>query len=88
MGICMTAILGKGMIMGSKKSKRNKTAITAKELARQKFMLIWSAIFVIYGFVFYYLPLGGWIMAFQNYKNKTGFFHSKWVGLDKFKFLF
>lgn len=44
--------------------------------------------FVIYGFVFYYLPLGGWIMAFQNYKPKDGFLHSKFVGLDKFGFLF
>ena len=84
----MTAILGKGTRMGSKKNRKNKTRITAKELGRQKFLLIWSAVFVVYGFVFYYLPLGGWIMAFQNYKNKTGFLHSQWVGLDKFKFLF
>jgi putative aldouronate transport system permease protein len=27
-------------------------------------------------------------MAFENYKNKTGLFHSKWVGLEKFRFLF
>ncbi|MBR4169265.1 MAG: sugar ABC transporter permease [Lachnospiraceae bacterium] len=62
--------------------------MSKKELKRQRPLLIWSAIFVVYGFVFYYLPLGGWVMAFQNYKNKTGFFHSKWIGLDKFKFLF
>ena len=42
--------------------------------------------FVIYGFIFYYLPLGGWIMAFQNYKPKTGLLHSKFIGLDKFNF--
>ena len=62
--------------------------ITKKDLIKQRTLIIWSAIFVIYGFIFYYLPLGGWVMAFQNYKNKTGFFHSQWVGLDKFKFLF
>ena len=33
-------------------------------------------------------PLGGWIMAFQNYKPKDGLLHSAFVGLDKFKFLF
>ena len=27
-------------------------------------------------------------MAFQNYKPKDGFLHSKFVGLDKFRFLF
>jgi putative aldouronate transport system permease protein len=38
--------------------------------------------------LFNYIPLAGWAMAFQNYKPKTGIFHSKWIGLDKFKFLF
>ena len=46
--------------------------ITWKEIKRQKFLLICAAAFVIYGFIFYYLPLGGWIMAFQNYKPKPG----------------
>ncbi len=62
--------------------------INWKEVKRQKVLLIWAAIFVIYGVIFYYLPLGGWIMAFQNYKPKTGFLHSAFVGFEKFKFLF
>lgn len=62
--------------------------INWKEVKRQKVLLIWAAIFVVYGFIFYYLPLGGWIMAFQNYKPKTGFLHSTFVGFEKFKFLF
>lgn len=72
----------------SRGKKRTKQAITWKEVKRQKVLLIWSAFFVIYGFVFYYLPLVGWIMAFQNYKPKNGMFHSKFIALDKFKFLF
>ena len=71
-----------------KKKKTPGPKITWKEIKKQKFLLICSAFFVIYGFVFYYLPLGGWIMAFQNYKPKDGFLHSKFVGLDKFGFLF
>jgi putative aldouronate transport system permease protein len=43
---------------------------------------------VIYGFIFCYLPLAGWLMAFENYKPKEGFFHSKFIGLGKFKQLF
>ncbi|MCR5418531.1 MAG: ABC transporter permease subunit [Lachnospiraceae bacterium] len=76
--------------MSSEKSseKKKEFAITKKELIKQKVLIIWTVVFVIYGFIFYYLPLVGWLMAFQNYKNKTGFFHSKWVGLTKFKFLF
>ena len=62
--------------------------ITRKELRRQRVLLIWAAVFVVYGFVFCYLPLGGWLMAFQNYKPKTGILHSKFVRLGKFKVLF
>lgn len=67
---------------------KTKSRINWKEVKRQKVLLLWSAVFVIYGIIFYYVPLGGWIMAFQHYKPKTGFLHSKFVGLDKFKFLF
>lgn len=62
--------------------------ISMKDVKKQTTLLIWSAVFVIYGVVFYYVPLGGWLMAFQNYKAKDGLFHSSFVGLDKFKFLF
>lgn len=72
----------------AKKEKETKVKITWKEIKRQKFLLICSALFVIYGIMFYYLPLGGWIMAFQNYKPKDGLLHSAFVGLDNFKFLF
>jgi len=65
-----------------------KVEFTWKEVKRQKFLLFWAAVFVIYGIIFYYLPLGGWLMAFQNYKPKDGLLGSQFVGLDKFKFLF
>ena len=65
-----------------------KVEFTWKEVKRQKFLLFWAAVFVVYGIVFYYLPLGGWLMAFENYKPKDGIFGSEWIGLAKFKFLF
>ncbi len=67
-----------------KKDKR----ITWKEVKRQKTLLIISFFVVVYGFIFYYWPLTGWIMAFQHYKPKQGMLGSKFVGLEKFKFLF
>jgi len=67
-----------------KKDKR----ITWKEVKRQKFLLVVSFFVVVYGIIFYYWPLTGWIMAFQQYKPKDGLLHSKIVGLAKFKFLF
>lgn len=70
------------------KSQGPAMKITWKEIKRQKVLLFWSAIFVVYGIIFAYLPLGGWLMAFQNYKPKDGLLHSKFIGLDKFIFLF
>ena len=70
------------------KEKSMRTPITWKEMKRQKFLIVCAILFVIYVLVFYYIPLGGWIMAFQNYKPRTGLLHSTFVGLDKFKFLF
>lgn len=71
-----------------RKSKAVGPRITWKEIKRQKFLMFCAAVFVIYGIIFYYVPLGGWIMAFQNYKPRTGLLHSQFVGLDKFRFLF
>ena len=51
-----------------------KAKITWKETKRQKVLLFWSGVMVIYGIIFYYLPLAGWAMAFQNYKPKLGIF--------------
>lgn len=73
--------------MASKK-KRVKTKFDWKEFKRQKVLMFWAAIFVIYGVIFYYLPLGGWGIAFQNYKPALGMFKSEFVGLQKFQQLF
>ena len=75
------------MAQGAAKVKKSKK-ITLKELKRQKSLLIISFFVTVYGIIFYYWPLTGWIMAFQNYKPKNGILGSKFVGLDKFKFLF
>lgn len=74
----------------ARKSKSQAPAmkITWKEVKRQKVLLFWAAVFVIYGIIFAYLPLAGWLMAFQNYKPKDGLLHSSFIGLDKFIFLF
>ncbi len=58
------------------------------EFKHQRVLIIWAAIICLYGFIFYYVPLVGWLMAFQNYKPVLGVFKSEFIGLDKFKFLF
>ena len=82
-------IMGDDQLMARNRSKtENKKKITLKEMKKQSFLLIVSFFVVVYGVIFYYWPLTGWIMAFQNYKPKTGLLGSKFVGMDKFKFLF
>lgn len=44
--------------------------------------------FVIWLIVFKYIPLGGWLMAFQDYNPAKGVFDQEWVGLKHFKVLF
>lgn len=59
-----------------------------KEFKRQKVLMFWAAVFVIYGVIFCYAPLVGWLMAFQNYKPKDGILGSQFIGLEKFARLF
>ncbi len=74
--------------MARQRTEEKKIKISLKEMKRQSFLLIVSFFMVVYGIIFYYWPLTGWLMAFQNYKPKKGLLGSKFVGLDKFKFLF
>ncbi len=62
--------------------------ISLIEFKRQRVLIIWSIFFVIFGVIFCYVPLLGWIMAFQNYKPKDGIFGSAFVGMQKFQMLF
>lgn len=39
-------------------------------------------------FIFAYVPLGGLVMAFQNFKPIPSFWGSKFVGLENFRYLF
>src|SRR5436305_1688986 len=43
---------------------------------------------VVYFLIFYYLPLLGNVVAFQNYSPYLGFFRSPWTGLDNFNAVF
>ncbi|MDR0271543.1 ABC transporter permease subunit [Paenibacillus sp.] len=43
---------------------------------------------VIVTLIYAYGPMAGLIMAFQNFEPLSGFFHSKFVGLDNFRYVF
>jgi putative aldouronate transport system permease protein len=51
--------------------------------------VLMSVPLLIYKFIFSYIPLSGWLMAFQDYKlGIKSIFDQSWVGLKHFKFLF
>lgn len=66
-------------------AKRNSNL---KKFIQQKALFSMLIPFIIYVFVFNYIPTTGWLMAFKNYNPVIGFKNSKWVGLDNFKALF
>ncbi|MEK3717553.1 ABC transporter permease subunit [Paenibacillus sp. FSL R7-0333] len=59
-----------------------------KSVLQQKYLYLMSLPFVIWVFIFSYVPIWGWLMAFQNYKPVRSFSEQKWVGLDNFRELF
>ncbi|AIQ28200.1 protein lplB [Paenibacillus sp. FSL P4-0081] len=67
-------------------TKRKKSAW--RELINQKYLYYMSIPFVLWVFVFQYLPLWGWTMAFQKYRPGVSFFDQKWVGFEHFRTLF
>ncbi|RED60356.1 ABC transporter permease [Cohnella lupini] len=55
---------------------------------RNRYLYMMSLPFVVWVFVFSYLPLWGWTMAFQKFKPGKSFMEQEWVGFDYFKELF
>ncbi|NIK75209.1 putative aldouronate transport system permease protein [Paenibacillus castaneae] len=55
---------------------------------QQRYLYMMSLPFVIWIFIFSYVPVWGWLTAFQNYKPKNSILNQKWVGFDNFIELF
>lgn len=47
-----------------------------------------SVPFLIHVIIFKYIPIWGWVLAFQNYWPGKSVFQQTWVGLDNFRDLF
>ncbi|MDM0985707.1 ABC transporter permease subunit [Clostridium perfringens] len=82
--------------MKSKAKKLPKEKLTMKDRMKRfrnnKELLLLTIPGAIWFLVFAYLPMFGVIVAFKRWRIHGGFFeslmNSKWVGFDKFKFLF
>lgn len=55
------------------------------KLIAQRQLILMSLPFMLVVIVFSYLPLWGWVMAFQDYSIGKGMLHSPFVGLANFK---
>lgn len=60
----------------------------ASRLAANRTLLLMIAPAAIYFFLFSYVPMGGVVLAFKQFRYDLGIFHSPWVGLDNFRFFF
>ncbi|ADU28827.1 ABC transporter permease [Evansella cellulosilytica] len=59
-----------------------------KKCKEQKVLLLMSIPFVLWLFVFRYVPLYGWTMAFQDFRPARPVFEQEWAGFEHFIFLF
>jgi len=50
----------------------------------QRQLLVLTVPFLLLVFVFNYMPIWGWLMAFQNFNPARGVLNSRWIGLDNF----
>ena len=50
--------------------------------------MLMSIPFLVWLFVFKYVPLWGWMIAFQKYRLSRDIFDQQWIGWENFKFLF
>ncbi|RKN73038.1 sugar ABC transporter permease [Paenibacillus ginsengarvi] len=57
-------------------------------MARDKYLYLLALPGIVYFLIFKYVPVGGLVIAFQNYSPYLGILHSEWVGLEHFQRFF
>lgn len=72
----------------SNPANAGKTKRFFRTMVQQKYLYLMSLPFVIWVIIFSYVPIWGWLMAFQNYKPRNGILDQEWVGLKHFIELF
>lgn len=65
-------------------SARNRTSVIRQKLCNQRYLIAMSFPFLLWVLLFAYVPLLGWIMAFQTYKPGKSIFDQEWVGMQHF----
>lgn len=68
----------------SNDSANSFSARLGRDIKRNKMLYIWAIPVVLYYFIFWYIPMTGVIMAFQDYSPTLGIMGSPWVGFKHF----
>jgi len=74
--------------------RSKETAVTEQKLKkhpllnRYKYVYLMALPTLLFVFVFSYVPLFGWALAFVDYNAGMGIFGSRFVGLENFRFFF
>jgi len=69
-------------------TRKERTRRFFRRALQNRWLYAMSLPFVVWVFIFSYLPLWGWTMAFQRYKPGRSIFEQEWVGLAHFRALF
>jgi len=75
------------MAISSKNNNIPRKTLVKKMRARWQIYLL-MLLPVIYLVVFYYIPMGGLVLAFKDFSIRKGIWGSPWVGLDNFERFF
>jgi len=59
-----------------------------RKIVQQRYLYLMTVPFVVWLIIFSYLPIWGWLMAFQDYKPGRAILEQEWVGLEHFVTLF
>ena len=59
-----------------------------KRLCRERALHLMLLPSIVLLFLFHYIPLGGIVIAFQDYSPVRGILRSDWVGLGNFTYIF
>ncbi|MDR1566005.1 MAG: ABC transporter permease subunit [Treponema sp.] len=55
-----------------------------KDIVKNKYVYLMALPVILFYIIFFYLPMGGMLISFQDYSPARGIVGSKWIGLDNF----
>jgi putative aldouronate transport system permease protein len=80
--------LSEAQVKQAKSVSRVRTKLWKKEIKKSWPLYVLCLPAIVFALIFSYGPMGGIVMAFQDYKPWLGFVRSTWIGMDNFVRIF